>query len=224
VSLPEITSREQWLVARQELLVEEKAHTRARDALNAQRRGLPMVAVDKAYVFDGPAGPATLLDMFDGCDQLIVQHVMFGPDWDAVCPGCTAGLDEMSPGLFRHLRSRDTAFAAVSRAPFAKLAASRDDKGWGFAWYSSFGSDFNRDFDATVDSGSGESSEIPGVSCFLRDGDRVFHTYSTFARGTDQLGSAYSLLDLTAYGRSEDWEEPKGRVTKPHGADPTFTD
>jgi predicted dithiol-disulfide oxidoreductase (DUF899 family) len=219
MSLPEITSREQWAIARQELLVKEKAHTHQRDALNADRRRLPMVAVDKGYVFDGPNGQVSLLDMFDGCDQLILQHVMYGPDWDEVCPGCTAGLDEMSPGLFRHLRSRATAFAAVSRAPFAKLAASQKSKGWDFAWYSSFGSDFNADFQATVD-----SSEVPGVSCFVRDGDSVFHTYSTYARGTDQLGSSYSLLDLTAFGRSEDWEEPKGRVTKPHGADPTFTD
>lgn len=219
MTLPEITSREQWAIARQELLVKEKAHTRERDALNAERRRLPMVAVDKGYVFDGPDGQVRLLDMFDGSDQLIVQHVMYGVDWDDVCPGCTASLDEMSPGLFRHLRSRATAYAAVSRAPFAKLAASQERKGWDFAWYSSFGSDFNDDFGATVD-----DSEVPGVSCFLRDGDTVFHTYSTSARGTDQLGSAYSFLDLTAYGRSEDWEEPKGRVTKPHGADPTFTD
>ena len=220
MSLPEITSRDEWLIARRALLAKEKEHTRRMDALNAERRRLPMVAVDTPYTFEGPQGRVTLADLFDGRRQLVLQHVMYGPDWDSVCPGCTAGLDEMSPGLLRHLGSRETAFAAVSRAPFAKLAATSADKGWTFPWYSSFGSDFNYDFDATVD----PDGEMPGVSCFLRDGDTVFHTYSTFARGTDQLGSAYSFLDLTALGRSEEWEQPQGRVEKPHGADPTFSD
>lgn len=248
MSLPEVVSREQWLVARKELLAREKELTRQRDGLNADRRRLPMVAVGKDYAFEGPAGRASLPELFDGCSQLILQHIMFDPAWDEACPGCSAGLDEMSVGLLRHLRSRDTAFAGVSRAPFAKLSASQARKGWEFAWYSSLGSDFNYDFQATVDeavapveynyrtaaehvqagSDDGElgrqSSELAGVSCFLRDGDSIFHTYSTYARGTDQLGSSYSLLDLTALGRSEDWEEPKGRVSRPHGADPTFTD
>ena len=232
MSLPEIATREQWLDARRELLAKEKAHTRQRDALSAERRRLPMVEVDRDYVFDGPDGAVRLLDMFGDCRQLIVQHVMFDPAWDAACPGCTASLDEMSPALFSHLRSRDTAFAAVSRAPLAKLLDYAKSRGWEFAWYSSFGTDFNYDYQATVSPGEynygsepdGEAMELPGVSCFLRDGDRVFHTYSTFARGTDQLGSAYSWLDLTAFGRSEDWEEPKGRAARLHGADPTFTD
>jgi predicted dithiol-disulfide oxidoreductase (DUF899 family) len=248
VSLPAVTSREQWLIARKELLAKEKEHTRQRDALNADRRRLPMVRIDRDYTFEGAAGTVGLRDLFGGSSQLILQHVMFGPDWDDVCPGCTASLDEMAPGLFTHLRSRDTAFVAVSRAPLAKIAAARARKGWDFDWYSSFGSDFNYDFQATVDesvtpvvynyrtrdehvrAGSAsadfgkESNEVPGVSCFLRDGDSIYHTYSTFARGTDQLGSSYSLLDLTAFGRSEEWEEPKGRVPKAHGADPTFTD
>ena len=123
MSLPDVVSREQWLEARLRLLAEEKELTRRRDALNADRRRMPMVAVDKDYVFEGPAGPAGLLDMFDGCSQLVLQHIMFDPDWDAACSGCSAGLDEMAPALLRHLRSRDTAFAGVSRAPFAKLAA-----------------------------------------------------------------------------------------------------
>jgi predicted dithiol-disulfide oxidoreductase (DUF899 family) len=239
MSLPEITTREEWLVARRELLDREKEQTRARDALNADRRRLPMVALDKDYVFEGPDGRIGLPELFDGCGQLIVQHVMFDPGWDDVCGGCSAGLDEMAPGLLRHLRSRDTAFAAVARAPFAKLADARARKGWELPMYSSFGSDFNYDLGVTLDEsvapveynyrpGTGdlgkESTELPGVSCFLRDGDSVFHTYSTFARGTDQLGGSYSWLDLTALGRSEEWEEPKGRASKPHGADPTFTD
>ena len=242
MSLPEITSREQWLVARKELLAREKEFTRQRDALNADRRRLPMVEVTEDYVFEGPDGTTTLLDLFEGRGQLILQHVMYGPDWDDPCPGCTASLDETNPGLFRHLWSRDTTFVAVSRAPFAKLAAAKAAKGWDFPWYSSAGSSFNYDYHATLDEsvqpaeynynaaspesemGKKEAVEVPGVSCFLRDGERVFHTYSTFARGTDQLGSSYSWLDLTALGRSEAWEEPKGRVAKPHGADPTFTD
>jgi predicted dithiol-disulfide oxidoreductase (DUF899 family) len=242
MTLPEITTYEKWLVARKELLVREKELTRQRDALNADRRRLPMVEIDKDYVFAGPDGAVRLLDMFGDSRQLVIQHVMFDPAWDAACPGCTAALDETSPGLVRHLASRDTAFAGVSRAPFAKLAATKKARDWQFDWYSSYGSDFNYDFHATLDESIApqiynfrtpaedgeepvtESTELGALSCFLRDGNRVFHTYSTFARGTDQIGNAYSILDLTAVGRSEEWEEPKGRVAKPHGADPTFTD
>jgi predicted dithiol-disulfide oxidoreductase (DUF899 family) len=242
VSLPEITTREQWLVARKDLLVREKELTRKRDALNADRRRMPMVEIDKNYTFEGPDGTVRLADLFGDRSQLIVQHVMFDPSWDAACPGCSASLDEVAPGLVRHLESRDTSFAGISRAPYAKLAAFKALRGWEFDWYSSSGSEFNYDFHATLDPSIApavynyrtpeeaaedpvtESMEAPGFSCFLRDGGRVFHTYSTWARGTDQIGNAYSLLDLTAFGRSEDWEEPKGRVAKPHGADPTFTD
>ena len=242
MSLPEITTRERWLKARKDLLVREKAHTRARDALNADRRRLPMVEIDKKYVFDGPAGPVGLADLFGGRNQLIVQHVMFDPAWEAPCPGCTASLDELAPALLRHLESRDTSFAGVSRAPYARLAGARVAHRWLFDWYSSDGSDFNYDYQATLDPAVApalynyqteeeaaadpvtESMEVPGFSCFLRDGDRIFHTYSTYARGSDQLGNAYSLLDLTAFGRSEDWEEPRGRAPRLHGADPTFTD
>jgi predicted dithiol-disulfide oxidoreductase (DUF899 family) len=244
MALPETTTREKWLAARRELLVREKALTRQRDTLNADRRRLPMVELNKNYVFDGPVGPVSLADLFGGRSQLIIQHVMFDPSWDAPCPGCTASLDELSQGVLRHVESRDTTFAAVSRAPYAKLAGSKTVRGWDFDWFSSFGSDFNYDFGATLDPAVGpalynfqteeeaaadpepvtESMEVPGLSCFVRDGDRVFHTYSTYARGTDQIGNAYTLLDLTAFGRSEGWEEPKGRAPRLHGADPTFTD
>ena len=238
MSLPDVTSRKQWLVARRELLVREKELTRRRDALNADRRRLPMVEIDKDYVFEGPGGTVGLADLFAGRSQLIIQHVMFGPDWQAPCPGCSAGLDEMSQGVLRHLQSRDTSFAGISRAPYAKLAATKAGRGWQLDWYSSYGSDFNYDFYATLDPAVTlplfnfeppaepvtESVEVSGLSCFLRDGQRIYHTYSTTARGTDQIGNAYTLLDLTAFGRSEDWEEPKGRVARPHGADPTFTD
>ncbi len=241
MSLPEITTREKWLIARREFLVREKAHTRERDALNAGRRELPMVEISSEYTFAGPDGPLTLADMFRGRRQLIIQHIMFGPGWETPCPGCSAGVDEIAPGLLRHLESRDSTFAGVSRAPYAEISAAREAKGWLIDWYSSYGGDFNYDFGATLDPEVGsslchyesedaaadpvtESTEVSGVSCFLRDGDAIFHTYMTRARGTDQLGSAYSLLDLTAFGRSEDWEEPKGRAPRLHGADPTFTD
>jgi predicted dithiol-disulfide oxidoreductase (DUF899 family) len=239
VSLPEVTTREKWLVARKELLAREKAMTRQRDALNADRRRLPMVEIDKDYAFEGPNGTVSLADLFGDSRQLIIQHIMFGPDWDAACPGCTAFLDELAPAVLSHMRSRDTAFAGVSRAPLAKIAAYRASRGWQFDWYSSYGGDFNCDFQVTIDAAAASpvynyesqngkaepiEGEMPGFSCFLKDGDHVYHTYSTFARGADQLGSTYSLLDLTALGRSEVWEQPKGRAARMHEADPTFSD
>jgi predicted dithiol-disulfide oxidoreductase (DUF899 family) len=239
MAFPDVVTREQWLEARKRLLVLEKQATRERDALNAERRRLPMVRVEKEYLLDGPDGRVTLAGLAGDSRQLIVQHVMFGPGWDAACPGCTAAIDEISGGLLAHLRSRDTAFALVSRAPLGKLEKYRTERGWTIPWYSSYDSDFNYDFQATLDKarqqfaynyrdepgmvGDEATTEVPGFSCFLRDGDQVFHTYSTWARGTDILGSAYSLLDLTALGRQEDWEEPKGRAPRLHGADPTFT-
>ena len=240
MAFPEIVTREKWLEARKQFLAREKQATRERDALNAERRRLPMVAVAKEYLFEGPEGRVTLAGLFGDSRQLIVQHVMFGPDWDAACPGCTSGIDEIADGVLAHLRTRDTTFVLVSRAPLDKLEKYRAVRGWTIPWYSSYGSDFNYDFQATLDRDRQQlvfnyreepdlvaddpSTEVPGFSCFLRDGDQVFHTYSTWARGTDTTGSAYSLLDLTALGRQEDWEEPKGRAPKPHGADPTFSD
>ena len=240
MSLPDVVSREQWLEARRHLLAREKEFTRSHDALNADRRRLPMVRVDQEYVFDGPDGTVTLAGLFGDSRQLIVQHVMLGPDWDQPCPGCSASIDELSLGVLDHLRTRETAFVLTSRAPQAKIAAVAKERNWSVPWYSSYGSDFNYDFQATLDRDRQQlvynfredpdmvaddpSVEVPGLSFFLRDGDQVFHTYSTWARGTDTTGSAYSLLDLTALGRQEDWEEPKGRAPRQHGADPTFTD
>ena len=236
MSLPAVVSREEWREARRQLLAREKEATRQRDALNADRRRLPMVRIDAEYVFEGPQGKATLADLFGDRRQLIIQHVMFAPDWDAACPGCTASVDERSAGVLTHLASRDTAFVLVSRAPLAKLQAYAASRGWTVPWYSAAGGDFNYDFGVTVDAEHPEynyrpepdvardgPAELPGVSCFLRDGDDIFHTYSTYARGTDQIGSTYTLLDLTALGRQENWEEPQGRAPR-HGADPTFTD
>ncbi|MFI9775073.1 DUF899 domain-containing protein [Streptomyces sp. NPDC051956] len=208
MGLPNVVTREEWLGARQELLAREKAATRARDALNAQRRELPMVETEKLYVFEGPDGKAELLDLFEGRSQLIVYHFMFGPDQDAGCPNCSAFLDQI--GHLSHLRARDTEFAAVSRAPFTKLLPFKARMGWTMPWYSSATSDFNQDFGFA----SGEDPrDLPGLSCFLRDGDRVYHTYSTTGRGLDGVGSINSLLDLTALGRQEEWEEPQGRAS-----------
>jgi predicted dithiol-disulfide oxidoreductase (DUF899 family) len=208
MSLPEIVSREQWRAAREALLVKEKALTRARDALNAERRRLPMVEIEEEYVFEGGDGKATLLDLFEGRDQLVVYHFMLAPERDAGCPSCSAFLDQI--GHLAHLYARGTSVAAVSRAPYPKILPFKARMGWTLPWYSSCGSGFNRDFGVTLER-DGELVERPGLSCFLRERDRVFHTYSTYERGLDGLGSTTSLLDLTALGRREEWEEPKGR-------------
>ncbi|MFJ3986050.1 DUF899 domain-containing protein [Streptomyces fungicidicus] len=219
MSLPEVASRAEWRAARQELLAKEKAVTRARDALNAERRRLPMVAVDREYVFEGGDGEVTLADLFEGWRQLVVYHFMFAPEWDAGCRSCSAFLDQI--GHLAHLRARDTTFAAVSRAPYTRILPFKARMGWTLPWYSSYLSEFNADFEVTV-AHQGELAERPGLSCFLRDGDRVFHTYSTYERGLDGLGSTTSLLDLTALGRQEEWEEPRGRASAfgaPAGSD-----
>jgi predicted dithiol-disulfide oxidoreductase (DUF899 family) len=246
MSLPKIASRDEWLAARKELLAREKELTRHRDALNADRRRLPMVKVDKDYVFEGPGGKASLIDLFDGRRQLMVGHFMFNPSWEDGCSSCSAGADEVSDGLLEHLHTRDTSFAYVSRAPLEKIERYKAKKGWTFPWYSSYGSDFNYDFHVTLDESvapmeynyrtaaeheqagtsyylEGEQPiEEPGTSCFLRDSDTVFHTYSTFARGAEMMGGSYYWLDLTALGRQEDWEEPKDRTSDLRGASPDF--
>lgn len=246
MALPQIVSRREWLTARKALLEKEKALTRARDALNVERRMLPMVPIEKDYQFEGPGGKASLLDLFEGRRQLILGHFMFDPRWEKGCPGCSAGADEVSDGLLAHLHKRDTTYAAVSRAPLPKIEAYKAEKGWRFPWYSSFGSDFNYDFDVTIDEkvkpavynyktleehekdGTGyyfqgeRPLEQPGTSFFLRDGDRIFHTYSTFGRGAEMFGGSYYWLDLTALGRQEEWEEPKGRADVARSASPTF--
>jgi predicted dithiol-disulfide oxidoreductase (DUF899 family) len=246
MSLPNVVSRDEWLAARKALLAREKELTRVRDALSADRRRLPMVRIEKEYVFEGPDGKATLLDLFDGRRQLMVGHFMFDPRWEDGCPSCTAGADEVADGLIRHLNTRDTSFAYVSRAPIAKIERYKAKRGWTFPWYSSYGSDFNYDFQVTVDesrapavynyksraeheaAGTGyyfdaeQPIEEPGTSCFLRVGDEIFHTYSTFGRGAEMLGGSYYWLDLTALGRQEDREEPKGRADSVRAASPDF--
>src|SRR3954452_23151041 len=228
MSLPQVVSREEWLGARKARLAREKKLTRQRDALNADRRRLPMVEIVKHYEFEGPDGKASLLDLFEGRRQLIVGHFMFDPSWEDGCPSCSAGADEMSPGLVAHLHARDTTLCYVSRAPLEKIQDYKARKGWTFPWYSSHGSDFNYDFGVTLDPAVKPpeynyrpidlEGEMPGQSCFLRDGDDVFHTYSSYARGAEMTGGSYYYLDLTALGRQEDWEEPKGRSGTDRGA------
>lgn len=228
---PPIVSRDEWLVARRRLLVREKEFTRQRDALNAERRNLPMTEIDKAYVFEGRDGKASLLDLFEGRSQLLIYHFMFDPSWEDGCPSCSFLTDSI--GHLAHLHARDTTLALVSRAPLAKIEPFRQRMGWVIPWYSSFGSDFNYDFHVTLDESVGPveynyrgiaelgpewqgwSGEMHGISAFLRHGDRVFHTYSSYARGTDLISSTYNWLDLTARGRQEDWEEPPGRSDGP---------
>jgi predicted dithiol-disulfide oxidoreductase (DUF899 family) len=229
MTLPEIVSAEEWTRARTALLEREKELTRARDAVSADRRRLPMVEITKDYEFAGPAGKASLADLFDGRAQLVTSHFMFDPEWEEGCPSCTAGADEWSPGLERHLATRDTTLVYVSRAPIEKIERYRAARGWTFPWFSSFGSDFNADMGVTLD-GTGSYNfrptdlvgEMPGLTCFLRVGNRIFRTYSQYARGAEWTGGSYAFLDLTALGRQEDWEQPAGRAGSLRGATPDF--
>jgi predicted dithiol-disulfide oxidoreductase (DUF899 family) len=229
MDLPKIVSRTEWLSARKELLTKEKALTRYRDAVNAERRRLPMVRIEKDYIFDGSSGKARLLDLFGERRQLIVYHFMFDPNWDEGCPSCSFLVDNI--GHLSHLHARKTSLALVSRAPLTKIERFKKRMGWTLPWYSSFVTDFNYDFHVTLDEAvvpveynyrdkaellrkdepyftQGESH---GLSVFLRDHNSIFHTYSTYARGTDLLAGTYNYLDLTPLGRQEDWEEPAGR-------------
>ncbi len=209
IAHPKIVSVEEWAAAREALLEGEKALTRQRDALNAQRRRLPMVKLEKEYVFDGPEGKVSLNKLFADRRQLIVYHFMFDPAWEEGCPGCTGFVNAL--GDLSLLNERDTTFALVSRAPRNKLEAYQKLQGWRIPWYSSFGSDFNVDFHVTDDKGEG-----PGLSVFFRIGEDVFHTYSTYNRGVEALTDAYPLLDVTPYGRQEDFEDsPPGWPQKP---------
>ena len=214
---PRIATREEWLEARLALLEKEKAHSRARDALTRARQGLPWVRLEKDYVFDGSKGAVALADLFDGKSQLIVYHFMFGPDWDAGCKACSWVADHYNPAII-HLAHRDTALAAVSRAPFEKLQAFKKRMGWDFTWVSSLKSDFNRDFDVSFSEEeiAGDvyynfrnqrfpSTEAPGVSVLAKGDDgAVYHTYSAYERGLENLIGTYHLLDIVPKGRDED--------------------
>ena len=232
---PPIVSPEVWLASRKELLEKEKALTRQHDEINALRRRLPMVKLEKRYDFEGPEGRIALGDLFCGHEQLIVYHFMFDPAWDKGCPGCTGFVDAL--GDLSMLDERRTAFALISRAPLAKLEKFKAERGWNRPWYSSNGSDFNYDFHVTLDKDvaprmmnfrdeaemtarKGQewtfTGETHGLSVFFRTDDGIFHTYSTYARGVESLTDAYPLLDCTPYGRQEDFEDsPPGWPQKP---------
>ena len=197
---PRIATSDEWQAARKTLLAHEKELTKHYDRVSAERRKLPMVKLEKTYTFDGPEGKRSLYDLFEGHRQLIVYHFMFDPAWDKGCDGCTGFVNELAD--LSMLPARDTQFVLISRAPLEKLQAYKARKGWDRPWYSSFGSDFNRDFQVTTDKG-----ETHGLSVFFRIDDDVFHSYSTYNRGTESLTDSYRLLDMTPYGRQEDWED-----------------
>jgi predicted dithiol-disulfide oxidoreductase (DUF899 family) len=213
----QVVPPESWVKARKQLLAKEKEFTRLRDELSQARRDLPWVRVTKNYRFDGPEGEQTLCELFDGRSQLIVYHFMFGPDWDSGCKSCSFWADNFN-GIVPHLNQRDVTFAAISRAPLAKLRAFAACLGWSFRWLSSFDSDFNFDFNVSftpeaIASGSAiynyaaskmNMEELPGISVFFKSADgEVFHTYSCYARGLDMLNTAYHYLDLVPKGRDE---------------------
>jgi predicted dithiol-disulfide oxidoreductase (DUF899 family) len=218
VQRPTIVARDEWTAARKRLLMKEKEFSRQRDALSAERRKLPMEEVTQEYVFQGPEGRRTLADLFEGKRQLLVYHFMFGPDYDEGCAACSFVADNFASGLV-HLAARDTAFAVISRAPLNKIEGFKKRMGWDFPWLSSFGTDFNHDLQVTLDENHTEYNYAPvsaqpagrphegereGLSVFLRDGKRLFHTYSTYQRGLDPFLNTYNFLDLTPLGRQEE--------------------
>jgi len=238
IALPKVVSREEWLADRKALLAQEKAATRLRDSISAERRRLPMVKIEKNYVFEGPEGKVRLVDLFAGRRQLYVHHFMWNAETETHCPGCTAAAHvAFTPKVLAHLHAKDVSFVAISRAPLAKITPYKIKNGWDFPWYSSQGTHFNHDFHITLDEAvapieynyrskaelkaAGETDESlqgdrTGASVFLRNGEDVFHTYSAYARGLDLLFPPVNFLDLTPYGRQEDWEDsPAGWPQQP---------
>ena len=217
---PAVVSQEEWLVARKALLRREKDATRTRDAVRAERLELPMVRLEKDYSFQGPHGEVSLLDMFEGRPQLIVHHFMWIDRRDEGCPSCSMLVDTL--GDLTHLHAANTSLAFVSRAPIEKLEAYRARMGWSMPLYSSHGTDFNYDFQATVDRSRGAVQynyrdvtalggmwaefvgDLPGESVFFRDGSEVYHSYSAYARGTEAVSNVFAFLDLTPLGRQEE--------------------
>jgi predicted dithiol-disulfide oxidoreductase (DUF899 family) len=213
----QVVSHEEWLKAGLDLLAAEKEFTRQRDALTRRRMAMPWERVEKSYQFEGPNGALSLADLFDRHSQLIVYHFMLGPDWEEGCKSCSFWADNFD-GIPIHLNHRDVTFTAVSRAPLVKIDAYKKRMGWSFPWVSSYGSDFNYDFDVSftkeqlaagkVDYNYGlveGYEELPGLSVFYKnERGEVFHTYSCYARGIDMINGAYQLLDLVPRGRDED--------------------
>lgn len=229
-----VVTRSQWLVARRQLWLHEKALTHQRDELAAARRALPWVRVEENYRFQGPDGELALADLFAGRSQLLVYHFMFAEGWNEGCPGCSFLADHFD-GANLHLAHHDVSLVAVSRAPYGEFQAFRQRMGWRFPWYSSHGSRFNQDFGVSVatdgsaeynyEPHTGNEAELPGLSAFIRNSDgSIYHTYSTYARGLDILVNTYNLLDLAPLGRNEggtmDWvrhhDRYEGAPGKPH--------
>lgn len=223
-TLPKIVTREEWLKARKALLQKEKKITYLLDSVRAQRRKLPMVKVDKEYIFEGPEGSLKLADLFGPHSQLLVHHFMWFDEPDKFCEGCSSEADQnYNVHVFDQFRKKDVAFAAVSRAPFARIQQEKNQKNWNFPFYSLNGNDFNYDFHATIHHQhnreynyedianinwlNGYQGDLPAKSVFLRDGKNIYHTYSTYSRGTDLMGTHYNYLDLTPFGRQEEWEK-----------------
>ena len=215
---PKVVSPAEWVAARKELLSKEKEFSRLRDELSRQRRELPWEKVDKTYVFDGPNGKVTLAELFGDQSQLMIYHFMFGPGWVEGCPSCSFVADHFD-GSIAHLAARDVKLAVVSRAPLEQIGAFKMRMGWRFKWVSSYGSDFNRDYNVSFtkdEMAKGRvyynyvtqqfpSEEGPGVSVFYKDeAGNIFHTYSSYGRGLDILVGAYNWLDLAPKGRDED--------------------
>ena len=204
--LPQVVSEAEWRQARNALLAKEKALTHARDALAAERRRLPMTKVEKRYLFEGPEGQPSLADLFEGRRQLLLYHFMFAPGvsgWPtAGCPGCSMFLDSIGQFTPVHLKARGVALAVVSRAPLASIEAYRKRMSWPHRWVSSANNTFNTDLGITT-----ADEEWHGLSVFLRDGSDIFRTYFTSQRGVEALGSVWSFLDTTPYGRQESWED-----------------
>ncbi len=214
---PRVTSQNEWLAAREKLLVREKELTRLRDKIAAERRELPWVKVEKEYVFTGPQGQESLSDLFGDKNQLMIYHFMLGPDWEEGCTSCSFWANNFD-GIDIHLAHRDISFLAISRAGYDKIAAYKKRMGWRFKWVSSLGGDFNYDYQVSFTPEQKENNasyynyryteyfadELVGVSVFARDqlGD-VFHTYSTYSRGVDMLNGAYNYIDLSPKGRDE---------------------
>ncbi len=241
IARPRVVSRDNWLRERKILLEKEKELTRERDRVAALRRKLPMVSVDKKYTFDSENGELDFLQLFDGCTQLIVYHFMFDPTWEAGCENCAIWAAEKPKALQNNLQNNDTKLVLVARAPIAKIAQYRQSKGWEIPFYSSYNSDFNFDFQVSFDEskrpidynyrsleehraagtshyfeGRKQPYELHGLSIFLQHNQEIFHTYSTFSRGCEEAGGFHYLLDMTAYGRRQSWEDsPPGWPQQP---------
>lgn len=214
--MPNTANDAEWLAARRALLEKEKALQKARDELAQQRRELPWRRIRTEYVFSSEDGPRSLGQLFGDASQLIVYHFMFHPDWDEGCKSCSFWADSYDRAV-PHLGARDVSLVAVSRAPLDKLLAYRDRMGWSFPWVSSAANTFNYDFGVSftpeqIETGAATYNyregkvtieELPGISVFVRDGDAVYHTYSTYARGLDPYNATYQLLDIAPYGRNE---------------------